>query len=898
MRLQLICTFMILIMVTSLLLATEDKPTLEGVEGKRAFDELAKYYKGVSEKPAYEQALKDLSADNTAKSASAGKYLLALLMQTLSDEVNKRSEWEYLPYWGGEWSNKARELRKEIAEKFGEKASGEEAFSGALWLIESDIIAQNQSAGMKALRRVTSDNANYVLKRVLSEPHQNGEVLKGAIEEVVHRNLKETLPQLLILCNHYRKAVREAAAAGSKKLGATEIPEFTPEKAFTPWLDKQMKNISALILTDIPKKAEWGHFEITFPPYMKGGKPQIIEFGGWFLSEKEGKYKVLNWFGEEKSFDKKQTKFTARTFQEEAMSLLELRDKIKKAYENKDENAWKEDRLEEQLSQHGGASGQFEPSFVSAPEALMSAWSYVRGYKKEAATILFPRIDEMQNNRELTLVTRDLLGHLYHQEMLAVFTYERDYARTIKIARHLSKPIFNDYNYQPRAKELTEQLQERLSEDFKTLTLPTPEQWEKLVTKMTREKQIEYLAKRLRLLNCFQMGQPGGVRYEDPQFIEPGFKVYKADEDKKAFAINPYIKLKEMKLKIAELPVLVPFLADENFMLAFSYWRDFHPDRTLHRVNWAVANIINETAMHELIDVSHYSSLDANGKKEIIEKAMKWCIDNASATKKQIILNLLNSTGEWQSFYHAALEATKEKILEAIPLMIKRMSDFKNQQDKIVALCHEMNSPEIVSNARIWIKHSEEGVRFWAALILLRHGNAEKLEGLSELKLILDNDDGTYWYPRAFDDLLSIKKEPVLKLACDILGKKDLRLSDWSLETMLHKLFLAGQKECIDFILEKFESDKKTSMVYGEWEGNLIKQNLEERDTIAVLIAKWRMDNYNYPATAPEEKRAQERDKLKKWIKEQYDLIKAGRKPNMKTIPESFQYSEWQIDAP
>ena len=72
------------------------------------------------------------------------------------------------------------------------------------------------------------------------------------------------------------------------------------------------------------------------------------------------------------------------------------------------------------------------------------------------------------------------------------------------------RPLFDGYEYQERAKALAEQLPKR-QDDFKTLVLPTPAEWEKLKTTLDRPQQVRYMADRLRLLNCFQWGQPGGV---------------------------------------------------------------------------------------------------------------------------------------------------------------------------------------------------------------------------------------------------------------------------------------------------------------------------------------------------------------------------------------------------
>jgi hypothetical protein len=82
----------------------------------------------------------------------------------------------------------------------------------------------------------------------------------------------------------------------------------------------------------------------------------------------------------------------------------------------------------------------------------------------------------------------------------------------------------------------------------------------------------------------FQWGQPGGVTYDVPHYERPD-----VTDRSQGQVINPCMELRGMNIEIAELPVLVPFLADETFTLTYGYWRNFHPGRDLHRVNRPVA---------------------------------------------------------------------------------------------------------------------------------------------------------------------------------------------------------------------------------------------------------------------------------------------------------------------
>jgi hypothetical protein len=67
---------------------------------------------------------------------------------------------------------------------------------------------------------------------------------------------------------------------------------------------------------------------------------------------------------------------------------------------------------------------------------------------------------------------------------------------------------------------MAQQLPHRMG-DFQTFKLPTAAEWAALKKKLTRAEQIDYLCERLLLLNCFQMGQPGGYFPDEKQYAEP-----------------------------------------------------------------------------------------------------------------------------------------------------------------------------------------------------------------------------------------------------------------------------------------------------------------------------------------------------------------------------------------
>jgi hypothetical protein len=852
------------------------QPEVPGPEGKRAFDDLARYYADNDRPPPFGEALDALKGDDPAARGRAGKYLLALFKQSFADEGNGRAPWKQLPYFGGGSQSDARELRKRLAEAFGARAAGEAAAEATLWLLDVERLPDGNKAGLMALRRLEGPKAAAAFKHLLAAPHPNAEVLSGALAETGKRGLKQLGPQVAALCGHYRKQVREAARATAKGLGVDPVPAYDPEKAFTPALTAQLERVAAMALPAIPKDAQW--VEVRGAAGKDGGETLLLT--GWLLGTADRTHRLVDWFGAEVNLPAEGVKIKPITLADTAKRFRGIREAGGREAVG-------------QLSRRGMLTAQFQPRFVSQPELLTGAWAFVRGDRKAAAEILFGRIDEMRDDRWLTDIARDLIGHTYHQEMLQAFSDRRDYARTLVLARHLAGAAFDGYQYQPRAKNLAAQLPRRAA-DFKTFTLPTPAEWKALQGKLPRDGQIKYLAERLRLLNCRQWGQPGGVNYEDEQNSAP----FAAREGGKGVAvINPCVELGKLKLQVADLAVLVPYLADNNYMLVFSYWRDFHPGRTLHQVNWVVTGLVNDAAGRDLADLKAYNGLDEAGRKAHLAKVLAWCKANAGKGRDELLLDALKTAEDWRAFRAAAGELVAAKNLKALPILVERGKGFKGAEGEVAELCRKLDAAEAVEPARAWVKGGDAKAHFWAALILLRHGDRKKGEGLEALKAALAADDGSYLYPRAIDDLLAVKSDAAMSLACAVLKKPRFAL-DFNAGAILHRLFLAGRQEALDYLLTHLDSKEDAGTSSGSYKGKQVRRPQTAADRIAGEIAEWRTDDWAYESLAPEEERQAQRGKLKEWLREQFRRVRAGERPAMRTEPRPLHFAEWRLDAP
>ncbi|MHB1036169.1 MAG: hypothetical protein ACYC35_18070 [Pirellulales bacterium] len=870
------------------------KPVVEGPEGTRAFADLERYYRDHDAERPLAQATGDLKSADAVKRRAAGKYMHALLVQSWADESNGRGTWQRqgLPAWGSEPESDTRGFRRSVAEQVGTQVNSPEVLDAALWLVEQDPDVENQKHGVTLLFRIQPPCSVEVVRKLLSPPHPCQTVLLAALDEARNRKLASLAPEVRLLCGHYRTAVRRSARGVASALGVREIPPYRPEEAFVPWLDRELKAIGQMVEGTIPGGARWTKYTLTYPPSGKDGKPYEYSSQGWMLGEDEKEVAFLSSSGWRLTHARQRTKLEPATLQQWAEELI----KIRKA----PADASAASKPKDALSGMGSLSAQFEPDFISVPEALAAAWLYERGEKKLAARVLFPCIDAAADDRWLEPAVRELLGNICHEEMLTDFAYERDYVGALRLASHLSRPVFAGYRYQDRAKQLVAQLPKR-ADDFKGFCLPTGAAWSELKKKLARKDQIEYLAPRLRLLNCFQWGQPGGVNYNDPQAAEPGRELaLLATTDPTVTVINPYVELCRMDLRVAELPALVPYLADENFMLTFSFWRDFHPDRELHQVNWAVARVINAAARREVVQIGGFCDLNAERRRAFLDSILAWCRRNADKTPVQLQLEAIAEVETWPEFRRAARDLAKQKRAEALPIIVRRLGDFHEScRGEMVSFCYHLDSSAAVPYAREWLASAaDDEMQLWAALILLRHGDKASSEGWPQLTKILAKDDGCELYASAVGPLLELKSEKAAVLACGILKREKFEPSDFLTAVALQELFLAGRQECLDYLLAKLDRRESAEKALEQHGDESRMSELASNDWTTRLMTYWKTgsESSHLGSRGNRQTRLQE---LKSWLKEQFALVKQGKTPKMNLLSQELvDLRRASFDAP
>jgi len=934
-------------------------PAWPDEEGREAWDKLGAFYADPKAVVPWKTALRQLDSPNPTTATRAGNFLVALLAQSFADETNGRARWESFVGFGYRESSKsaARDFRRTLAAAFGKSAKSPAALSAVRWLVETELVPESQESGMTVLCRISTPEADALLLEQLAAPHPNAAVLLAAINETGKRQLGTAADPLAKLCLHPRSDIRLAAGAAYLLLPVkTPQPSYDPAAAFSPSLAATLRDI-ARMAPPVPPDATWQLFtkkpsEQQKQPWTKfplrnpddGAKT----FSGWLCSETETDLVIIDYFAQTRTLPKSNWTATPETLSQTAQRLLDVRNTSPSRAEAMSQFAKQRstpnppprpaETAAEQLSRGGNLTAQWEPEELSVPEALTAAWLFARDERADCAKLLFPRLEKLRDERWLRQIARDQIGRVLNEDMLEAFSYRRDYAATLALARRLADPVFDGYSYHDLAIDLTAQL-ERNPEDFRTLTLPTPDEWTRLKTTMPRDETIRYLAARLRLLNCIQRSQPGGISYDAPQY-QPPF-VGEVPEDKRVEVINPFNELLAMQPTAADLKLLLPYLAQRDFIPAFSFWRDFHPSRTLHQVDWVAGEIINRVAQRDLASPQKLNTPDESERAARIAEVARWCDEHASLSASGLVLNTLRTATDADEWLSTATLSTRQKPNdEAVEIICARANEFPKITEDTAKILYDSRSEKALPLARQWLSHADRDTRYWSALLVLTlDKEASKQEALQTLKKVLSEIDASksqkqfgegegymdwkdYYrmrYAAAIDPLLSSGVPSAKKLALDIL-QQPFFLS-WEMfgaeekGALLRRFLLAGYEEAYAFVQKSLNDDQpamqfdnsgwniqqgvpyeiyKTRLVSmkpfnTEWEGQRVTRQLHVYDYIADMAKYWRKD-WKYETNAPEDVRRQKVAELKTWLAQQHEKIKRGEPSDFAPPPKLIRY--------
>jgi hypothetical protein len=860
-------------------------PALQPDAKIKAFKDLGQYYeKGI--KPPFDEAFNDMRSSIDSIRNFSGEYIYALCIQSQEDETNGRSEWTRTPFFYETWESKAHIFRQLLAAYFGENANSIELIKTAKWLVLNDHEQDNKIEGFKAIKRIKSPETDMFLGFLISNPNLNEKITVTAIEEISNRRLLQFAPKIDSLQNHYRSKIREAVYANSSKL---HIPrkKFELTKAFTPWVERQFELINTLILDKVTEKASFVTIQCHIPdPNNYDWKP---EYKGWIIDESDTSIKLLDYSAQEINIEKKSANIRPASLREESTKLLN--------------NSFFDQRRGGEVRPHFG--------YEIIPLYTMATWCFNNNIRDQALTLIFDLIDNTPDDSTFSIQVVNLFGSLYYNELLYTFSQERDYKNSILLSKHLGKPEFKAFCYRKEAIQLGEQLIDRTI-DFKTLTLPNETTWDSLRKELSRQEQIKYLTDRLRILNCIQDSQPGGISFSSTQYSIPisffsksipaksNFPLRNIDDKLKKYeVINPYDELIKMKLTPLEIKIIAPYLAGSDYILAYSFHRDFAPQRVLFKVSFVASDIILKSIGKEFLDLNVFETFDNDSKQKEIAKIIGWCDENSNKTASELALNILENTQKWSEFEMSMNKCVEFKYANSTPILIRRINDFQDhdwpsKSGQIAKSIFEIGATDEIDKEKIekLETNSDLWVKLWSSLYFIKFDKPKLSKGLISLKVVLDSCDGTTWYPYAIETLINTKDNNAIFLAEGILDKRGFKDEfDWDYSSeIIKRLVLAGSDKAYIF-LKTGLNDIKPDPKYT-WSNS---NDILICDRYIEILYKWKnVENSNHNLSISQRKMIGKN--LTEWLDKQYELIKAGQISDIKPI--EFSPPVFRIDAP
>ena len=338
----------------------------------------------------------------------------------------------------------------------------------------------------------------------------------------------------------------------------------------------------------------------------------------------------------------------------------------------------------------------------------------------------------------------------------------------------------------------------RRREDFDGLRLPTPAEWAAQKRQMSRREQIDFLCRRLRLLNAFQVSQPGGAWYGVTQYAEPCGVSQDASWGRwlgKTAVINPLVELAGpmpgggaglpptaqsdgMSLTVADIPALAEHLREDWLILAVSFHRDFSPGRIVHRTRPLVASLINRLARRQLCRAEKLDAMTDKERDEEIARLTKWAEENRDKDETALLLealqDALDSGTHWLQVRPQAMRLTDLKVKAAVPLFY-RFVEAGVANDYDVRLWSEKIEPgALEALARPALKDEDAKVRIRVALLLRRM--ADRAEALAVLGDGLEN--GTILLVEAVSALFSDEAPDSRATAVRVFNNRHLTALD------------------------------------------------------------------------------------------------------------------------
>jgi len=773
-------------------------------------EQLNKYNEKPKEPFSWDASMKQLGSSSPADRERAAAHLQAVMQQCWEDEQSGKAPWLATPWWGSSGENPARKLRESFVRAM-QKAPAAPQFVPLIeWELRNEVQRELHEKCVAVLGKIDGPTADAFRRKLIFEPHSNAFVVSGAIDQLRERNSPLPPEELEALCQHHRKVIRDSARRLNAALNGPDPEPFDARAAVkSPAARKILDDLSALMI-DLPAP-DTPFVEITIR-YMD--KEQMKRTGtddGWLVKQDADSVTIYTPYGQFETYKNNEPGETWETVKidgEDRNRTIKVTKSITiarpgiDAYVKKIVSVRAKGNEDFALSAQGGLTGQFEGRGASLPEIILSVWLDRANNPALTAAVFLPALDTLYEDQGIVDIARNHLGDLLGYRMLIAFDGDRDFERALSLARTFVKryPKTRFYEY---AQGFCVELPRRM-EDFKTFKLPTPKEWTEMKQRMSRQQQIDFLCARLRLLNCFQRGQPGGYDPSETQYAEPcGLSENAAwgQRKGKTVVINPLVELtgqkygfiddetkrsKGLELTIADIPALAPHLRENWYQLTVGFWRDFAADRYLGRTREEIFSIIDGLAHRDICEEEKFKRMSDVEKEKQIEKIIAWARANKGRSDEDLIIervqNAIARKADWihvENDIHRLVERKNSKGLEFLE---HYLGDKEQNGWYIRSMLEELKASDprkAAEWARKFLTHKEDYLRLQAALLVLGSGDKETAIPILASTLPVGSQE-TFGQlaVTAVDNLLDIGSPEATKAALGVLVNPGIHRPD------------------------------------------------------------------------------------------------------------------------
>jgi len=867
----------------------DDDPVVDSSIGREVHADLRAWYERKCEAPyPYRKAVTWLRADDAEQRLRGGEYLLAFFRQTLHDEQHGLAPAPDGYKLGGGPQDTAAEVRWIAARELAGlrvPGGGRELLEPALWLLHED--PRDATYGARALANVRGEEADRALQEILVSDESRHEILLVALEAAKARNLRGAEPAVLRLATHYAEKVRDAARTCLAAWGVTDVAPYAPAEGLR-WVEGDLARLTSLLYESTTPNEGWCRVVVTEPPWQEGEEPYVHEAHGWLKARTDAEVRLVDWFGMPTIIEAAKTEVFEETPAERAAQVVADR----KDWLERDAAGAGYDGQSDFAEEMGAmrfmrTAGRWEGSL---PEALLAAWCLEGGDVDSASALLLPILDAWDDPGALFAYLREQLAVRLDGRMLDAFVQGR-YADALPLARHLAQDAFADFVHHDRAVGLAEQLPRRMKEDFVTLDLPTPDAWEALCATLSREDRIRYLAQRIRLIRAEQMGIPGGISYADEQWRpkDPNDTArWTAD---RIVLVNPYTELWRMNLAANELPLLFDVVRSDDYIRAYDLPRFLpHWPMNLHRARWVAGSLVESVAQQDLLDPKILASGDAQAIEAHLAKARAWCEAEGAVTFGDRLERAVAESGDWEQAQGAAYQLNALDRAALGRAAAKRLATDGEHRKDLLMLAAHAGAAQAVPFARQALADGDAETRGWAALLLVKAGDAAKREGIDALLAVLAAEDLPALANGTVDALLAANDEAATKGLLALLPPDAPHPT-----TMLvvQRLFLAGHEEARDVVLRLLEEGGPAVHEALPWMSG------DFEDVGGPRQAAWELGDWSDDVprlgkrNATEEERAAWLESVRAWVRRAFERVKAGEDPGIERLVVAEPFVSW-----